>query len=194
MSSVKSNIEVERKYFLPYELEEVPNTVIEKRSVSHDRYYISPSGLIRLRDDEELGIEITAKTYKSNNLHRREVNLGLNSNIDIKDCLEFAEIAGWTLRLEFKQIIQIWITNEVVVSQTCIVDCDLKPYSFDRKSKFLIKDKRFPLARFVEIEALDSSERATAIGSVDKYERLLDIRKNDIIKQSLVQLFGAFPL
>ena len=57
------NIEIERKYHSKHELKESEligdDVLYYKTSVSRDRYYICPSGLIRLRDDEEKGIELT---------------------------------------------------------------------------------------------------------------------------------------
>ena len=197
MTSTKTetNIEIERKYFSSYDLEEadVPETLIYKTSISHDRYYISPLGLIRLRDDEEKGIEITAKTYKKDNLHRREINLGLVNHINIRDCLEFAEVAGWTLRLEFVQRLKIWITGSCVISQTNLEDVNGKPYHFSREIDFITEHQAFPLARFIEIEVLDVETRQEAIKEIGRYQNLLGLRKKDIIKHSLIQLFGAYP-
>lgn len=190
------NIEIERKYISHTELNEfsVPDTIYYKTSVSHDRYYVAPSGLIRLRDDQEKGIELTAKTYKSNNLHRREINLGMIPTIDIKDCLEFAEVAGWTLRLEFKQTLKIWICSTVVVSQTLITDLNDKPYRYSKELNYITDHYAFRKAQFIEIEALDSEDKQAAISEITRYQRMLNLSKQDIVKHSLVQLFGAYPL
>lgn len=195
MSKQSNNIEIERKYLSTYELTEtdVPDTLVYKESVSHDRYYVCPSGLIRLRDDQERGLEMTAKTYKSDNLHRKEVNLQLPQNALIKDCLEFAEVAGWTLRLEFKQKLKIWITSTACVSQTTIIDLNDTPYRFSRELNFIGTHKSFPKARFIEIEALDATDRKQAIKDIKDVQLSLGLTNKDIIKHSLVQLFGAYP-
>jgi hypothetical protein len=81
------NIEIERKYFGTHFFEKDEIECIKyKTSISHDRYYTCPSGLIRLRDDEEKGLEFTAKNYLKNNLKRREVNLGMPSFASLEDC------------------------------------------------------------------------------------------------------------
>lgn len=190
-----NNIEIERKYLSTFALNEqdVPDTIIYKTSISHDRYYVCPSGLIRLRDDEEKGIELTAKTYKKDNLHRREVNLPLPPHININDCLEFAEVSGWTLRLEFKQHLKIWITNTACVSQTLITDLNNKPYHFSRDLNFITTHESFPVAQFIEIEVLDSTDKKNAIEEIKNIQNNLGLRNKDIIKYSLVQLFGAYP-
>lgn len=189
------NIEIERKYLSTYELTEtdVPNTLVYKESVCHDRYYTCPSGLIRLRDDQERGIELTAKTYKSDNLYRKEVNLQMPPNALIKDTLEFAQVAGWTMRLEFKQKLKIWITPTACVSQTTVMDLDDKPYRFSRELNFISTHQSFPKARFIEIEALDATDRKQAIGDIKDIQLNLGLKQKDIIKHSLVQLFGAYP-
>jgi adenylate cyclase class IV len=191
-----NNVEIERKYLSYAEMYEdsVPDKIYYKTSVSHDRYYVTPNGLLRLRDDQEKGIELTAKTYKNNNLHRREINLPMIATIDIKDCLEFAEVAGWTLRLEFKQELQIWICPTVVVSQTIITDLDGKPYRFSKELNCITDHYAFRKAQFVEIEALDSADEKFAISEIRRYQKILNLKSSDIIKYSLVQLFGAFPL
>lgn len=190
------NIEIERKFFSTYEIheEDIADTVLYKTSISHDRYYICPNGLIRLRDDESKGIEITAKTYKKDNLYRREINLGLAPFINIKDALEFADVAGWTLRLEFKQHLKIWITNTVCISQTKLTDLNDNPYRFSREANFITSHPFYPKAMFVEIEALDSSDKKQAIKDIKFSQDNLGLRNKDIIKYSLVQLFGAYPL
>jgi hypothetical protein len=189
------NIEIERKYLSYAEMDEesVPETIFYKTSICHDRYYVTPGGLLRLRDDQEKGIELTAKTYQENNLHRREINLGMIPTINIKDCLEFAEVAGWTLRLEFKQILKIWVCPTVTVSQTLITDINDKPYRFSKELNFITDHYVFK-AQFVEIEALDSTDRKFAVSEITRYQKMLNLRSSDIIKYSLVQLFGAFPL
>ena len=192
----QQNIEIERKYLSTYELTEsdVPDTLVYKDSVSHDRYYVCPSGLIRLRDDKERGIEMTAKTYKSDNLYRKEVNLQLPPGASIKDCLEFAEVAGWTLRLEFKQHLKIWITSVACVSQTMVTDLNDRPYHFSRELNFIGTHPSFPIARFIEIEALDGTDKKQAISDIKSIQLDLGLRQKDIVKYSLVQLFGAYPL
>lgn len=191
------NIEIERKYHSKHELKESEligdDVLYYKTSVSRDRYYICPSGLIRLRDDEEKGIELTAKTYKTDNLHRREINLPIPSQSDINDCIEFADVAGWTLRLEFKQHLQIWITNTVCISQTLITDINDNPYHYSREQSFITDMSIFPLARFIEIEAIDPEDRHFANNQILRYQNLLGLSKRDIVKYSLVQLFGAYP-
>lgn len=193
---MKLNIEIERKYLSYAEMGEdsVPETIYYKTSICHDRYYITPSGLLRLRDDELKGIELTAKTYKNNNLNRREINLGMIPTIDIKDCLEFADVAGWTLRLEFKQELKIWICPTVVVSQTLITDIDGKPYRFSKELNYITDHYAFRKAQFIEIEALDSADKKFAVSEITRYQRMLNLTHSDVVKYSLVQLFGAYPM
>jgi adenylate cyclase class IV len=188
------NVEIERKFLSTYELFEtdVMNTLIYKESICHDRYFTCPNGLIRLRDDKEKGLEITAKTYKKDNLHRTEVNLNLLGN-SLDNCLEFARTAGWTMRLEFKQFLKIWITNNACVSQTVVCDLNNKPYRFSRELNFISEHPSFPKARFIEIEALDATDRKQAIRDIKNVQLSLGLSNKDIIKHSLVQLFGAYP-
>lgn len=191
------NIEIERKYHTKNELKENEligdDVLFYKTSISHDRYYTCPSGLIRLRDDKEKGIELTAKTYKPDNLHRREINLPIPTQSNIEDCIEFADVAGWTLRLEFKQDLQIWITNTVCISQTLITDLKGNPFYFSREQGFITDLNAYPLARFIEIEAIDPENKQFARKEIKRYENLLGLCHRDVVKYSLVQLFGAYP-
>lgn len=193
MAGIK-NIEIERKYFGTHFFEQDEIECIKyKTSVSHDRYYTCPSGLIRLRDDEEKGLEFTAKNYLKNNLKRREVNLSIPSFTSLDDCLEFAEVAGWSLRLEFKQQLQIWITHTACISQTLITDINDKPYRFDKQNMFITYHEAFPQAQFVEIEAIDPETTIDGINSIQKIQCAMGLSQKEIVKYSLVQLFGAFP-
>lgn len=190
------NIEIERKYISLFELKEddVPETQVYKTSISHDRYFTAPSGLIRLRDDEEKGFELTAKTYKKDNLHRREINLNLNNGNSLKDCLEFAEVAGWTMRLEFKQQLKIWITDTACVSQTIITDLNDQPYRYSRELNFITNHPGYPIARFVEIEIIDTENSKAAFKEITRIQKSLGLSNNDKVGYSLIQLFGAYPL
>jgi adenylate cyclase class IV len=190
----KPNIEIERKYFSSYELSEtdVPDTLIYKESICTDKYFVCPNGLIRLRDDESKGLEITAKTYKKDNLYRTEVNLSLLGN-SLEDIIQFSSVAGWQLRLEFKQKLKIWITSTACVSQTTVMDLNDKPYRFSRELNFIGTHQSFPKARFIEIEALDATDRKQAIQDIKDIQQSLGLTNKDIIKHSLVQLFGAYP-
>lgn len=188
------NIEIERKYFSNhfFKSEEI-ECIKYKTSVSHDRYYTCPSGLIRLRDDEEKGLEFTAKNYLKNNIKRREVNLTMPSFTSLDDCMEFAEVAGWSLRLEFKQFLQIWITDIACISQTLITDVNDKPYHFDKANMFITYYESLPIAQFVEIEAIDPETSIAGINAIQKTQSAMGLSQKSIVKYSLVQLFGAFP-
>ena len=194
MTPTSPNTEIERKYFTNVTFEEYEDAVHHFTSVCHDRYYISPGGLIRLRHDKRKGIELTAKEYKLDNLHRREINLGLPPAANITDCLEFAEVAGWTLRLEFKQNLKIWITNEVCISETEIWHSDkTKPYRFNPEQLFITDCEVFPVARFIEIEALPHLDILDAQDAIGEVQEDLGITDEEIIPFSLIQLFGAYP-
>lgn len=189
-----SNIEIERKYFAPGRnlgKDSVPNTLKYFTSISHDRYYITPNGLLRLRDDERNGLEMTAKTYFKDNLHRTEINLSLENSLE--DCLEFAKVAGWTLRLEFVQKLKIWITPEVIVSQTDIFDTNGKQYRFSKDQLFFVYDDTSPLARFIEIEANDPETPEDGVAEVIACQKSLKLKNTQIVHYSLIQLFGAYP-
>ena len=185
------NTEIERKYFMPTKISpDLPSF----DTVAHDRYFTSALSLVRLRDDLIKGIEFTAKTYRSeNNLHRTEVNLSIPNN-SIEDCLQFAEIAGMQLRLEFKQKLIVWLSDDVVISETLITDLYDKPYTFDLQSKFISTHYIFPIARFVEIEVLNPKDPVSAVEIIDTWEDKLHLSSKDIIPYSLIQLFGAFPM
>lgn len=190
-----NNIEIERKYISLFDLkdENIYDLRHFKTSRSHDRYYVAPSGLIRLRDDEEKGLEFTAKTYKKDNLHRREVNLNQNNNT-LNDCLEFAEVAGWNLVLEFIQDLKIWITGDACISQTSIYTIDNKPYNFVRELDMITDKPGYPIAKFVEIEILDNTSLSEAKKKITRIQKELGFTNRDIVKYSLVQLFRAYPL
>lgn len=188
-----NNIEVERKYFTEAKFDDYEDCVHHFTSTCHDRYYIAPGGLIRLRHDKRKGIEWTAKEYKTDNLHRREINLPLPDG-NIADCLEFADVAGFTKRLEFVQDLRIWKTNEVVISETFILHpITHKPYYFNREQLFITEHDIFPVARFIEIEALPHLNAFDSEDAIVEVQEDLGIVDEDIIQFSLVQLFGAYP-
>lgn len=192
------NIEIERKYHLPYDISLNESYLFENcneyfTSISHDRYYDTPGGLIRLRDDQYRGHpEMTAKTYFSDNLVRTEINLRMPGST-IQDCLEFIRIADLDLRIEFIQHIKVWRMNDAVISHTVIHHIKKGIYKFDPKKSriFISHNTAYDEATFVEIEAENVKTENEAFNVIEKYKTQLGLDVH--VPFSLIQLLGVYP-
>jgi adenylate cyclase class IV len=192
------NIEIERKYHIPYDITLNEAVLFDNckeyfGSLSHDRYYEVPGGLIRIRDDSHRGFpEMTAKTYFKDNLVRTEVNLR-TPNSNIQDYLEFVKIAKWEMKIEFKQYIKVWRMPDAVISQTIIHHIKKGAYKYDKKRQriFSSKSDLYDEASFVEIEAENVDTEKEAIRVIEYYANQLGL--DEFIPWSLIQLLGVYP-
>ena len=192
------NKEIERKYHLPYDISLNEAILFDTckeyfGSVSHDRYFEVPGGLIRIRDDSHRGFpEMTAKTYFKDNLVRTEVNLRTPGST-IQDYLDFVKIAKWEMKIEFIQRIKVWRMPDAVISQTTIHHIKKGIYKYDPKKEriFVSKSDLYDEASFVEIEAENVDTEAEAFRVIDYYANQLGLDVH--IPFSLIQLLGVYP-